>query len=134
MHCETVKDEHIARVDLAANPVIPQRCALWNCWNVRLVVALKAEMVRAFQNLQGPYIDWAIVKRNPGGKAFGISIHESVILMRMNDETFAIRKNQSADRFGMNQKPLTHEHAHDLFQSGLMWQCVKRFQIGRAHV
>ena len=131
MHRPPVHAEHLSCIHLAANPITSQRSSLWNFWNmeVRRIVTLNAEAMGAFQNLQWALICWAIVKRNPDGKALGISIHESIVLMRVIHETFAIRKNQSADRFGMNQKPLAHEHAHDLFQSGLMWQGVKRFQV-----
>lgn len=53
MHRQTVKNEHIACVNLAANPVISQRCSLWNFWNmeVRRIVTLNAEAMGAFQNL-----------------------------------------------------------------------------------
>ena len=53
MHCQTVKYEHIARINLAANPIASQRCSRWNFWNmeVRRIVTLDAEAMGAFQNL-----------------------------------------------------------------------------------
>jgi hypothetical protein len=96
---------------------------------IRIFMALKAETVRAFQNLQWPHVGWAIVKRNPDSKALRISVHESVVLMRMNSETLAMRENQPAYGFGVDQDMLASKHVHDMFKGGMMWQCVKRFQI-----
>ena len=49
--------------------------------------------------------------------------------MRMNHQTFAMRKNQATNRFWVNQKLVAYEHAHDLFESRMMRQSVKRFQV-----
>ncbi len=131
MHRQTVKDEYISCVNLAANPIIPLRCSLWNFWNMEVfrVVTLNTEAMRAIQNLQWALICWAIMKRNPDGETLSISIHELEILMRVIHETFAMRKNQPTNWFGMDQDSLTHKHAHDLLQSGMMRQGVKRFEI-----
>jgi hypothetical protein len=131
MHGEAVKDQHIARVNFAANPIAAQRRTLRNFWDVEVVMdmALNAKAVRSFQNLQRAQSCRAVVKGNPGGKALRISIHESEVLMRMIHETFATRENQPAYRFWMNQDILSNELAHNLFQGGMVRQGVKRFQI-----
>ncbi len=115
MHCQAVKDQHISRIDLAANPITPRHSLRRNLWNVEIhiVMSLKAEAMRTFQYLQGTCFERAVVKRNPNGKAFRISAHKSVILMGMNDETLAVRKNQPSNRFRVNQEIIAHKHFHD---------------------
>jgi len=53
MYRETVKDENIASVNLAANPIAAHSCSVWNFWDVEicLVVILNAEAMGAFENL-----------------------------------------------------------------------------------
>jgi hypothetical protein len=65
----------------------------------------------------------------PNSKALWISVHESVILMRVNRQIVAFGKNQSPDWLGVNQDPASSEHVHDALQRGMMWQRMERFQI-----
>ncbi len=131
MHGQAVKDEHIACVDLAANPIASD---IRSCRNLRdmkilILVMYIAETMRAFHNSQRAHISRAIVKRNPYGEAFGISAHESIILVCMNGELFAVWEDQPANRFRMNQKAVTHKHFHDLLQGRMVRQSVKRFEV-----
>src|SRR6185437_4087395 len=112
MYGEAVKNEHIARVYLTTNPIISQLGPIRNCGNAGRVMALEAEMMRFFQNSQGAQIYWTIVKRDPCGIALWISLHKSVILMRTHHEIFAIREDQSTDRFWVNQESLAYQHPH----------------------
>lgn len=84
MYGQAVKNEHIAGVNLAANPVVSHGCSHWDLRNVKILVLmfLEAKTVRALQYLEGTHIDWAVMKGNPDGIALRISIHETIVLMR----------------------------------------------------
>jgi hypothetical protein len=126
-----MKDEHIAGIDVSANPIAANRVAFWNLRDkeILILVILKTEFVRAFQNPQRSHIRRAIVEWNPHCKALGISPHESVILMCMDREAFAVREDQASDWLWMDQEPLTHDHFHDTLQRWMMWQSVKGSEI-----
>src|ERR1700744_5482569 len=104
MHGQTVKDEHIARVDLAAHPIAPDVGLGRNLRDVKVLIFMMyvAMSMGTLHNPEGPYVRGAIVKRNPSGEAFGISAHEPVILVCVNGKALAVRKNQPANRLRMN--------------------------------
>lgn len=116
MYGQAVKDEHVACVDSPSDPLTTNHSAFRNLRNLKILifVAQKSEAMRAFQNLQGSYFNRAIMKWNPCGIALRIASHESVILMRVNGETFAIREDQPSDRLGMNQELIAYDHFHNL--------------------
>ena len=129
MHGETMKDEHVAGIDLTASPFVSQRSSFGNRRYVRLIMILKTKTMRAFQNAQGALIDRAVVERNPRSKTLRITIHESIVLMCVDYKALAVGKDQSPDRFWMNQKPFAHELAHHLFKGRMVSESVKGFEV-----
>ena len=127
MHGQAVKNEHITGVNLTPNPLVPHGCLDRDLWDMKIFVLmfLEAKMVRTLQYLQGTHIDWAVMKGNPDGITFRIAIHETIVLMRMDSQAFAIRKDQTANGFGMDQKMLSHDHLHHALQGRIMRQSVK---------
>src|SRR5438270_11764856 len=115
MHCQAVKDQHISRIDPAANPITSRHSFRRNLRDVEIhiIMSLKAEAMRTVQYLQRTCFERAVVKRNPNGKAFRLSAHKSMILMGMNREPLAMRKNQPANRLRVNQEIVAHKHFHD---------------------
>ena len=108
MYGEAVKDEYVASVDRPTNPIPSTRRLLRDIAGCRIGV-LKTELVRAFQNLQRTQLCGAVVKRYPGSEAIGISCEGLMVLMGMDDELFAVRKDQPCDRFWVDEKLLTDE-------------------------
>lgn len=86
-------------------------------------------MVRALHDLQRPHLNRAIVQRNPDGVTLRVASHKPEILMSVHCETLAMRKNQAADRFGMNQQMISDQRLHHVPQRGVMRQSMKRGEI-----
>src|SRR6185437_16237717 len=124
MDCQAVENEHVSSVNIAPNPVSSYCRAVRNFGNVKVLVfvSLKSEAMRAFQNPQRTYCGRAVVQRNPHGEALGVSAHETVILVRVSGEAFAIRKDQSSNRFWMNQKTVSDNHLHHAAQRRMVRQ------------
>src|ERR1035441_504056 len=118
MHGETMKDQHIPRIQRAANPPVSHGRSSGNLRDMQALslMILNAEPMRALQNGQGPCIDRAVVQRNPYRKAFTISAHEFVILMRVRHKALAMREDQPANWLGMDEGLLADQHRHHITQ------------------
>ena len=122
MHRETVEDQHVSSVDAATDPLVASDGIDRDLWNVKVLplVFLDAKSVRTFNNSKRSHLDRAVMEWNPYREELGISPHELVILMCVDHETLAVRKDQAADRFWMNQDLIAHQHLHDTLQRRLM--------------
>jgi len=91
---QTVEDQHVAGVDPTACPFAFSQCSRWDFRDMQILIHMfdNAEMMRTIQYLQRTQFGRTIVKRDPHGKALGITTHEPIILMWVDREMFAIRK------------------------------------------
>src|ERR1700721_3662310 len=116
MYRQTVKDQYVARIYLATNPLTSCHSLKRNLRDMQIfsLVALNPKAMRAFQNLQRPHLDPTVVQRYPNREELRVSAHELVVLMRMRHQALAMREDQPANRFWMNQNLLPYKHFHHL--------------------
>ena len=122
MHGEAVKNQDVAGGDVAAHPLAADGRFGRNLRNMKVlpVVPLNTEAVGTFEDLERPCLYGAIVKWDPHRKALGISAHELVVLVCMDDQALAVRKDQSSDRFWVDQETFTDYHRHYFLKCGVM--------------
>ena len=91
---QAMKDKDIAGIHLTTNPSIAGDRIGWDLRDMEVVslMFLDAEAMGAFLYHQGALARWAVVKRNPNSVELRVSLHEFVVLMRVDYQSIAVRK------------------------------------------